>query len=139
MVPLQRDSSEIFEIIAECAGIKVSFVERDEKEANIRAALNFGHTVGHAIEKVSGYAVSHGQAVAAGMLAVTKASVACGLTPVGVYERLQGLLVKYEMPVAAAMAVSFEEVLAAIEHDKKKRNGTITFITLDKIGAYRLP
>ena len=138
MVVLQRDSSEIFEIIAECAGIKVSFVERDEKEANIRAALNFGHTVGHAIEKASAYAVSHGQAVAAGMLAVTKASVACGLTPDGVYERLQTLLAKYELPAAAAWAVSFDDVLDAIEHDKKKRNGNITFVTLDKIGAYRL-
>ncbi|MBP5617852.1 MAG: 3-dehydroquinate synthase, partial [Clostridia bacterium] len=86
------------EIVARCVAIKRDYVEADEKDNGLRMMLNFGHTVGHAVEAVSGYAIPHGQAVAIGMVAITRAAAQQGDCAPEVAERLTALLKAAGLP-----------------------------------------
>ena len=124
--------------------IKSRFVEADEFDKGERQKLNFGHTVGHAIEKCSHFAVTHGQAVAAGMCIVSKAAAACGLAKEDFSDTLRACLARYGLPgslseLAArtgcgADAFSEETLLSAMLSDKKRFGGVIHIIYLEKIG-----
>ncbi|HIU64087.1 MAG TPA: 3-dehydroquinate synthase [Candidatus Avacidaminococcus intestinavium] len=121
-------------LIASCCKIKARIVERDEFDTGERMLLNFGHTIGHAIEKCTGYeSYTHGEAVAIGMVRLTARTEALGLTAAGTTARLQALLLKFDLPLQAE--TPNEQLLAAMLLDKKKNGDELTLVILEKIGA----
>lgn len=117
---------DIKEIVARCVSIKAKVVEADEFEKGERAFLNFGHTIAHAIELLSGYTVPHGSAVAAGMAAITKACVEKGLCEKEALDILLSLLKKFNLPEKFDFEI--DEIYNATLKDKKNSNGRITLV-----------
>ena len=121
------------EVVARCIRYKAGVVERDEKEQGERRKLNLGHTIGHAIEKCSGYAIPHGHAVAAGLAIMARASERLGWAEPGTAACIAACLKKNALPVetdysAAALA---KAALA----DKKRTGDAITLVIPQRIGA----
>ena len=109
----------IHEIIYACVDMKRVVVEHDEKEAGERALLNFGHTAGHAIEKLWNYqTVTHGAAVGIGMVLAARAGEGAGLTEPGTADRIAALLQKYNLPVADTHSI--DAIVDAMQADKKR-------------------
>ncbi|MDE5669969.1 MAG: 3-dehydroquinate synthase [Eubacterium sp.] len=123
----------IEEIIFDCVDIKRGVVERDEKEQGERALLNFGHTIGHGIEKLHHFSgVSHGEAVGIGMLMISEIGEREGLTEKGTARRIKAVLEKYNMKTTDYH--SAEDIIDAMQHDKKKTSSGINFVMLKAIG-----
>lgn len=136
-----KDDAELLagieSIIARCCRIKADIVEQDEFDTGLRMVLNFGHTLGHAVEQYYGYSgYTHGEGVAIGMYQITKRSEALGMTEPGTAEKIAAVLAKYALPTAADAPRS--ELLAVMAKDKKKSGQEITVIVLDAIGKGRL-
>ncbi|VVB53029.1 3-dehydroquinate synthase [uncultured archaeon] len=129
----QRNPKTLEHIITESCKIKAHIVAADEKDAGIRQTLNFGHTIGHAIEAASGYKnIRHGEAVALGMIAATKISEDAGLTQTEA-ERIKKLIANLNLPTKTN--VNITKTLTAISHDKKRSDGKTRFIAAQKIGS----
>ena len=125
--------ANIDDIVAICCAIKARIVEQDEFDTGLRMLLNFGHTLGHAVEQHFGYSgFTHGEGVAIGMYQLTKRTEELGLTPAGSAERIKRVLQKYNLPIAAGVAKS--ELLDTMARDKKKNGNSITMIILRSIG-----
>ncbi len=123
-------------VIARCVAYKAGVVERDEKEQGERKLLNLGHTVGHAIEKCSGYAIPHGHAVAAGLAVMARAAEALGWTEEPIAGRIAACLAKNGLP--AGTNFSPEALAEAASADKKRSGGDITLVVPKKIGLCEL-
>jgi len=122
-------------IIARCCEIKADYVGRDPLDHGARMELNFGHTLGHALENALGYGVLlHGEAVCVGMVAATRWGEALGLTPGGTADRIAALLAKYELPVAVPTSVSNHALTCAMSLDKKTDGDSVRLILLEGIG-----
>lgn len=122
------------DIIYTCCDLKRQVVEGDEKDTGERMVLNFGHTLGHAIEKVFGYETyTHGEGVGIGMYEITKRSEYLGLTEQGTSEAIRVLLQKYHLPYEVNLD-NKEEVLETIGIDKKNLNNNLNIILLKKMG-----
>ena len=124
------------EIIARCIRYKAGVVERDEKERGERRKLNLGHTVGHAIEKCSGYAMPHGHAVAAGLAVMARASERLGWAEPGVSARIAGCLEKNGLPTGTDYPA--EALAKAALADKKRSGDSITIVVPKAIGDCEL-
>ncbi|MDE6506376.1 MAG: 3-dehydroquinate synthase [Eubacterium sp.] len=123
----------IEDLIYDCVNIKRGVVERDEKEAGERALLNFGHTAGHAIEKLHNFTdISHGEAVGVGMVMISEAGERIGLTEQGTADRIRKVLEKYNMKTEVENSVT--DIIGAMYHDKKRTGSGIKFIMLHSIG-----
>ena len=120
-------------VIARCVEIKGEVVASDEKESGLRRILNFGHTLGHAIELKKDYGISHGRAVAIGMLLVTAATRKNGWTESGIYERLLSLI--SSSGFAVETDVPLEDLCEAARSDKKSEGDSIHIIYLQTIGS----
>lgn len=129
---LARDADVMAPVIYRAAQIKAEVVSEDEHEAGLRAILNFGHTFGHAIEHVAGYGhYSHGEAVAIGMRAALHLSHT--LHPSLDYNRADALVA--QLPVMGAKtSLPIQDLMHAMQHDKKVLSGRIRFVLLDQIG-----
>ena len=123
-------------LVERCVRIKTGVVSRDEKDTGERMLLNFGHTVGHALEKVSGYGIPHGEAVAVGMAAAVRIGERLGVTPHGTSDRVEAVLERQGLPIRAALDPS--AVADALGSDKKKLSGRIHFVFLERIGEAAL-
>lgn len=122
------------EIITECVSIKRQVVENDEKEHGERALLNFGHTCGHAIEKLWNFeTVSHGEAVAIGMVMITRAGEKLGITEKGTTDRLIKVLEKNDLKISDTH--TDKEIISAMNGDKKRTGTGIKFVMINKIGS----
>lgn len=124
------------EVIGRCVSIKRDFVEKDEFDTGLRMLLNFGHTIGHGIEKCSGYTIPHGRAVGIGMAVITKASVNMGICGENVYRELTELLDMYNLPCKTSFTV--EELADVIMTDKKGSGDTLTLVVPVEIGRCEL-
>ena len=124
-IPFDRES-----VVARCVEIKRDVVQKDEFDNGVRGLLNFGHTFGHAIEKLSNFAVSHGAAVAKGMFIAAKMAPLCGLSNVAF--ELAGLLEKYGFDLSCNYTA--DELYDAILSDKKRRGGEISVVLPRSIG-----
>lgn len=131
---LRLETAVLQRLIVRSVAIKAEFVAADVFEAGARAALNFGHTVGHAIEQVTGYAVPHGFAVAMGMMVETSASEGLGISAPGTAEWLARVLKTLGLPATPPM-LDAEAVVAAARSDKKARSGQTRYTVLERIGA----
>jgi 3-dehydroquinate synthase len=114
---------------------KVDVVSQDEKEAGLRAILNYGHTIGHAIESLTGYrVVNHGEAVAIGMVAAGRMALVMGLWDEVSVERQRLLLQKAGLPVTFPGDMDIEAIVDALLLDKKVQDGKVRFILPTRIG-----
>ena len=131
------DDAALLEVIEASCRIKAEVVEKDEKEQNLRKILNFGHTVGHAIEQLSDYTISHGEAISAGM--VIEGKIALGKTgwDVQEQERLTGLLKRAGLPTEPPSDVSVEKIIDVMKIDKKARKGKIEMSLPERIGEMK--
>ncbi len=133
---LQRDASVLASIIARCCEIKAEVVAQDETESGLRAILNFGHTIGHAIEAISGYGkYLHGEAIAIGQVAAAKISSEIFRLPLADTSRIENLFSSADLPVRIKLnRTMLERLFKAMEVDKKVSNGEIHFVLASQIG-----
>ncbi len=129
---LERGTLSDTEIICRCVSIKRDVVEQDERDTGCRQLLNFGHTVGHAVEKCSGFAVSHGSAVAIGMAYLSRALVTMGQMPSEECHRLLALLEARGLPTRCD--VTPQALYEAALSDKKRADDQLALITVPTIG-----
>lgn len=124
---------KIEKIIYKCCYIKKLTVEKDEKDTGERMLLNFGHTLGHAIEQYYNYSkYTHGAAVAMGMYEITKISEEKGFTKKGTADQIKEILIKNNLPYK--MDVKIENILKGIELDKKNLGKDLNLILIKEIG-----
>jgi len=122
------------DVIARCCRIKAAIVEADEKESDLRRILNYGHTIGHAVEAVSGYSLAHGAAVAMGMVAVAELAVLKGILDPKEKERIAGLIGEFGLPVAIPAEYDRARIKEYLLADKKTVGGRIFFVLPTSIG-----
>ena len=136
---LKRDSKTLSQVIARCCEIKAEVVGQDETESGLRAILNFGHTIGHAIENISGYGkFLHGEAIAIGQVAAAKLSHKILSLPSGEVERIEKLFVRAGLPVKIKLNPTLQNKLfTAMQLDKKVSAGEVKFVLAEKIGRVK--
>lgn len=127
------DDEALKEIVFQSVNIKAEIVEKDERDLGLRNLLNFGHTVGHAIESVSDFKLAHGRAVAFGMLAAADISNRMGLLDKGESLRLRNVIQKAGL-LTDMPRLEVEKVMQAVKHDKKVLQGKVRFVLLRSIG-----
>jgi 3-dehydroquinate synthase len=130
-----RDPELLGEVVERCVLLKAYVVERDEREQGLRRVLNFGHTVGHAVEKVTDYSrFLHGEAVAIGMVSAARLSERLGLCGPDVGARIEALLAALGLSTALPADVDPGAVIAAVAYDKKTHGGKVVFVLAEAIG-----
>lgn len=135
-----RGPAALERMVERCCQIKADVVAKDEREAGLRAVLNFGHTLGHAIEKATGFgSVLHGEGVALGMAYALELSVAHRGFPVVEAKRAVALLKQFGLPTAPLPGLDWEVLRAAMGGDKKAAEGRIRFVLGGKLGQSDLP
>ncbi|MFM7447950.1 MAG: 3-dehydroquinate synthase [Leptolyngbyaceae cyanobacterium] len=124
------------EILIRSCQAKAHVVSKDEKEAGLRAILNYGHTIGHAIESLTGYRlVNHGEAVAIGMVVAGQIAVDLNLWQQTDQDRQQILIQKAGLPTRVPAMVAIDEILASLQTDKKVKAGQVRFVLPTQIGT----
>lgn len=138
--PVTPGDSRIERLIRTALQHKAYVVERDEHETNgLRATLNFGHTVGHAIEKVLNFEDwLHGEAISAGMVVEANLSELTGKAPSGTRAQVESLLASHALPVRLPANLDPEALIAAMRLDKKAGDGGLAFSLLTQIGTCKL-
>jgi len=130
---LSQDLRALVRLVRRACEIKASIVEADEWETDVRSILNFGHTVGHAVEAAAGYqGPNHGEAVAMGMVVAASMAVRRGICPVEALDRLKRLLQAFGLPTSPL--VDAAEVLRFVRYDKKIQDRQVRFVLLQGIG-----
>lgn len=129
--------AHLSEIIAAAVRVKAEIVAEDERESGRRAILNFGHTVGHALEAASDYALLHGEAISLGMMAALTLGMSLGRTPPRLAARTRALLEGLGLPVDFEHRLD-AAVLARIDVDKKRRSGSVRFVFVTAPGCAEL-
>lgn len=131
---LDADPAALEAMVVRSVEIKARVVEHDEKEAGLREILNFGHTLGHALEAASEFALPHGSAVAVGMVLEARLGADLGITEVGVAQRLAEVLGRMELPTAPGGEPDLDTVLRFTRSDKKARSGNVRYVLLEAVG-----
>lgn len=129
-----RDSGHLLKIIETCCRIKKSIVEIDEREQGLRRILNFGHTLGHALEAVSDYTLSHGEGVSLGMIAAARLSVKMHYLSEDESARVEHVIVQAGLPTRILASFDPKAVINRLKMDKKKKDDVIHFVLIKKIG-----
>jgi len=130
---LLKSDDNLEEIIASCVKIKRDVVSEDEFDTGIRGILNFGHTFGHAAEKLENYqGISHGKAVAAGMVMATKIGEYLNITKLGTLEKVKAIIEKYNLPISFNHNIN--DIYKALINDKKNLSGKINLVLIEDIG-----
>jgi len=135
---LALDPGVLTDVVAQCVALKARVVEQDEfDKRGIRNVLNFGHTVGHALELSADYALTHGEAISVGMIAATRLSRMLGMVDAAFFSRLERLIVRAGLPTHFAGAPDlFDRIKRAIQLDKKFRDGRNVFVLPTRVGGW---
>lgn len=131
---LARDPGTIEELLRANVGIKAQVVQADEREAGRRAILNAGHSIGHAVEHASGFSLSHGEAVAIGLVIEARLGEALHVTEAGTAAALAGLLERFGLPVRIPGGLEADRIVMALRSDKKNRGNELRLVLLSGIG-----
>ena len=139
---IEKRSEDIFNydnellsiIIEKCCRIKGDVVENDEKESNLRKILNFGHTIGHAIENHSNYTLTHGNSISIGMMLEGLIAVKLGIWSENDLERVKSVFLATGLPVEIPFDINPEILISSMKIDKKSRGGTIEMSLPEAIG-----
>lgn len=128
---LEKEPGVLEHVVSTSAGIKTEVVQKDENESDLRRILNFGHTIGHAIERSKG--ILHGEAVGMGMVLASRLSRSLGLLSSLELDRVEKLVLAAGLPVS--MELNAEEIYQNIRKDKKKRGEEVHFVLLKGLGS----
>ncbi len=131
----EKEPQELEEIIYSSCLIKKNIVERDEKENSIRAVLNFGHSVGHSLESLENYEISHGEAIALGMIFAGYLSIKMNNMAREDFFKIFTIFKKYHFPLVFSQRISRSDILEKLSFDKKS-NGK-GFVLIEKIGSFK--
>ena len=136
---LALDGATLVEVVTRCVELKARVVEQDEfDKKGIRNVLNFGHTIGHALELSADYALTHGEAIAIGMIAATRVARALDFCDEDFASRLRALIERVGLPTTFPNAPGlFDRVMSAMRMDKKFREGRNVFVLPTEVGAWR--
>jgi len=136
---LALEPSALVDIVAQCVRLKAAVVQQDEfDKKGIRNVLNFGHTIGHALELSADYTLTHGEAIAIGMVAATRLAQAVGSVGSDFAERLTKLIVRAGLPTSFPDAPGlFDRIMRAMQLDKKFRDGKNVFVLPTAVGAWK--
>jgi 3-dehydroquinate synthase len=132
---LRRDPDLLSRVIEAACRIKVRVVRQDPREEGRRAILNFGHTIGHALETLSGYRLAHGEAVSIGMVVEARLAARAGLAPAALAIRIETLLRSLGLPTALPLRFDASALLEVARRDKKARGGRIAYALPMRLGA----
>ncbi len=132
---LSADPAATRSAVLRSVEIKAGIVSADEREAGLRQVLNFGHTLGHALEAASSYQVGHGTAVAAGMILEARLGEWLGVTEAGTAQRIQEAVGRFGLGRVPMPAGGVAQVTALLAGDKKARRGEVRFVFLARVGA----
>jgi 3-dehydroquinate synthase len=134
---LSKDTAVLEQIATTNCQIKAQVVQQDPTEKNMRRILNYGHTIGHAVESASEFELLHGESVAIGMIAAGKIEQALGLVTDDRLERIKALLLKLGMPTVIPSDIKKEQLVALLGTDKKAIGQWPRFILLETLGKTR--
>ncbi len=123
----------IEDVILECLKIKRDVVNEDECESGVRMILNFGHTLGHSIEKLSDFSLSHGECVAKGMVLIAKMGEKLGITEGGTTEKIEKLCLKHNLDTTVSFEI--EEIADSAKNDKKGDGNRLNLVLISQIGT----
>jgi shikimate kinase / 3-dehydroquinate synthase len=128
------------DVVARAVRVKAEVVAEDETESGRRAILNFGHTLGHALEAASGYGLLHGEAVSLGMVAALSLGAARGVNPPALLERARAIGARLGLPIDVERRIEGQpdDILSRLGVDKKRRGATIKFVFCPEAGTTRL-
>lgn len=129
---LEREAPDWMAVIARCLTVKAALVAADERDTGVRRLLNFGHTIGHAIEAASDYAMTHGEAVAAGMAAMLRWQLRRGDDVGEAYDRLLALLARWRL--SAALPCDVQALAEYLRQDKKCEGDSLHAVLLRRVG-----
>jgi 3-dehydroquinate synthase len=132
---LRREPAALERLVRRSVEIKAAVVGADEREAGLRATLNAGHTVAHALEHATGYGLAHGEAVSIGLVAEARLAERLGLAPAGLADRVAALLARLDLPVTAPAGLGPARLLGAMRQDKKNRAEAIRFALPAGLGS----
>ena len=122
-------------VVVRSIAIKADVVRRDEREGGVRKTLNFGHTIGHAIELRSEYRMLHGEAVAVGMVLESRVAERLGVAEAGTSDRVRQAIERSGLPASRPANQTPDEILSATRGDKKARGGVVEYALPVRIGA----
>lgn len=131
---MNMEPETLVAMIYTCCQIKANVVEQDEREGGLRRILNFGHTIGHAVEAASGFQIIHGLAVSIGMHVVTQLAIQGGYTTEPVLQTLDKLLRAYSLPLEIPAELDRKQIRSYLQTDKKTVGGHIFFVLPEEIG-----
>ncbi len=132
---LQGETSATMEVVARSVEIKAAVVRADSREHGLRKTLNFGHTLGHAIEHVSGYGLLHGECVAIGMTLEARLAERAGIAERGSADAIEGVLRDAGLPTERPRDLDIDALIAATALDKKARGGSVQYALPSRIGS----
>ncbi|MBE0411779.1 MAG: 3-dehydroquinate synthase, partial [Anaerolineales bacterium] len=125
------------EVVRRAMAVKIEVIQRDPFEQDLRAVLNLGHTIGHALEAASGYMLRHGEAISIGLVIEARIAERNGLAEPGLADRLSEVLRGLGLPVSWPANISREDVLLAVGVDKKRSAGKVRFSLPIRIGEVK--
>ncbi len=129
-----HDYNTLTHIIQRCCRLKKSIVEKDEREGGLRRILNFGHTIGHAVEQLSAYKLRHGESIAVGMVIEAGLAVRLGILPENERVRLTNLIRSYRLPTEIPARMRIPRIIDATFSDKKSVGGEVKYTLMKSIG-----
>jgi 3-dehydroquinate synthetase len=130
--------SNLGEVVRRAMAVKISVIEEDPYEKSSRAALNLGHTLGHAVELVSDFQLRHGEAVAIGMVAEARLAERLEIAEPGLADEIERVLKGLGLPVDIPGGINRQAVLSAIQVDKKRLDGSVRFVLPVRLGEVRV-
>lgn len=139
-VLLKSSHPDLAGIVARCCEIKSEVVQQDEREGGARAMLNFGHTLGHAVESLMGFgSMYHGEAIAIGMVYAALLGEQLGITAVGTHQMIASDMKAFRLPVSIPAKLYDQEIVQQMSRDKKSSRGDVKFAFIESIGKICLP
>ncbi|MDE3058681.1 MAG: 3-dehydroquinate synthase [Bacteroidota bacterium] len=137
---LAMEPTVVANVVARCCELKAFVVSRDEKEENMRAILNFGHTVGHALEQAGHYrSLKHGEAILLGMVAETFLASRLKMISAEDVRRIEEVVAAVPVPRSLGFSFSAAKLIETMRNDKKSVAGTVRFVLPERVGAVTLP
>jgi len=131
---IQQQPSVLQALVAQAIQVKINIVQEDPYDKGRRAVLNFGHTFANVIERLSHHSISHGEAVAMGIVAATNLSIQLGYCPEELQERIEAVLKSAGLPTRIPADLAPDKLLLAMRSDKKKKAGKLRYVLLKNIG-----
>ena len=131
----ELDSKVLEKVVAQCCKLKARVVEKDEREKGLRSILNFGHTLGHALEALTDYKkYKHGEAVAIGMVGACRIAGEMGMLKKEARDRIEHLIGKAGLPGRIGVKLSVDDIIQVLSLDKKVQAGKVRFVLPERIG-----